>query len=134
LVAVGERISSSLLAMALEKRGCRAMSFTGSQAGIITCSNHTDARILDVNPHRLLEPLSRNFTIVVAGFQGVSRQGAITTLGRGGSDTTAVALATAFEASHVEFYKNVSGIYDEDPIRVATARPYASLTYDMALD
>ena len=109
LISVGERVSISLLAMALSLRGREAVSFTGSQSGIITCENHTDARIVDVRPSRLLPILKKGQIAIVAGFQGVSRTGEITTLGRGGSDTTAVALAVALDAPVVEFYKDVPG-------------------------
>ena len=114
LVSVGERISIALLAMALAKQNQEAISFTGSQSGIVTCERHTDARIIEVRPHRLLEPLDKGKIVIVAGFQGVSRSGNITTLGRNGSDTTAVALAAAFKAD-VELYKDEGGIYTEDP-------------------
>ena len=107
LVSVGERISISLLAMALAAKKHSAVSFTGSQSGIITCSNHSEARIVDVKPHRLLPVLDSGSVVIVAGFQGVSKQGEITTLGRGGSDTSAVALAIALGAIKVEFYKDV---------------------------
>lgn len=133
LVTVGERISCSLLAMALAAQGFEALSYTGSQAGIITCERHADAKILDVRPHRLLEPLSRKAIPIIAGFQGVSSQGAITSLGRGGSDTTAVALAIALGAQKVEFYKDVPGIYSADPKKVPDAKHHPHLTYDAAL-
>jgi aspartate kinase len=133
LITVGERISCSLLAMALHAQGCESYSYTGSQAGIITCERHTDASILDVRPHRLQPALERGAIAVVAGFQGVSQGGAITTLGRGGSDTTAVALGVAFRSTHVEFYKDVPGIYNEDPKRIAHAQHLPFLSYDSAL-
>lgn len=132
LVTVGERISIALLAMALSARGHEAISFTGSQTGIITCSEHSEARIIDVKPHRLLPHLSDGTIVIVAGFQGVSQKGEITTFGRGGSDTTAVALAAALDAEKVIFYKDVEGIYNLDPKLYQEARLYQHLTYDEA--
>ncbi len=104
LVSVGERISAALLAMALSLRGKEAISLTGSQSGIITTSRHTDAKILEVRPARIERHLEEGKIVIVAGYQGVSRDGDITTLGRGGSDTTAVALGIALNAEKVEFY------------------------------
>lgn len=115
LITVGERMSSSLLAMALAKENQGAISFTGSQSGIITDDEHANAKIIDVRPRRLLAPLEKGDVVIVAGFQGVSQQGEITTLGRGGSDTTAVALGIALKAEKIEFYKDVPGIFSEDP-------------------
>lgn len=133
LVTVGERISISLLAMALAKISCEAISFTGSQSGIITCSQHSNARIIDVRPKRLLVHLNQGKVVIVAGFQGVSLEGEITTLGRGGSDTTAVALGVAFGAERVEFFKDVDGIYNGDPKKMANAELLPTLTYAQAL-
>lgn len=133
LISVGERVSISLLAMALSLKGKEAISFTGSQSGIITCENHSDARIIDVRPHRLLPILEKKKIAIVAGFQGVSRKGEITTLGRGGSDTTAVALAAALKAPMVEFYKDVPGIFTEDPKVDPTAQHLVEMGYDEAL-
>jgi aspartate kinase len=132
LVSVGERISISLLAMALAKKNREAISFTGSQSGIITSDAHSDARILEVRPHRLIPCLEAGKIVIVAGFQGVSRKGEITTLGRGGSDTTAVALGIAFR-SNVEFYKDVTGIFSDDPKLNAKAVVYPRLSYQEAL-
>ncbi len=134
LVTVGERISISLLAMALALKGQDAVSFTGSQSGIITCGRHSDARIIEVRPHRLLPILESEKIAIVAGFQGVSKAGEITTLGRGGSDTTAVALGIALEAFRVEFYKDVPGIFTEDPKKNPLAERHLALTYQQALD
>lgn len=134
LVSVGERISISLLAMALAAKNHRAVSFTGSQSGIITCGNHSDARIVDVRPHRLLPVLDSGSVVIVAGFQGVSRLGEITTLGRGGSDTSAVALAVALNAAKVEFFKDVPGIFGSDPKVDSSARLFPELSYAMALE
>ncbi len=133
LVSVGERISISLLAMALAKEGKAAMSFTGSQSGVITCENHSEAKIVDVRPKRLEEALNRGQVAIVAGFQGVSKKGEITTLGRGGSDTSAVALAVALRADVVEFYKDVPGIFDLDPKKNPQAKILPRLSYSDAL-
>lgn len=135
LLTVGERISIALLAMALGAKGKEAVSLTGSQSGIITCNRHCDARIVEVKPHRILSVLDAGKIAIVAGFQGVSRLSKeITTLGRGGSDTTAVALGIALEASHVEFFKDVQGIYSEDPKKNAQATLFPRLSYEEALD
>ncbi len=134
LISTGERISVALLAMALALKGKEAISFTGSQSGIITCSNHTDAKIVDVKPHRLRAALQRGQVAIVAGFQGVSVDGEITTLGRGGSDTTAVALAAALGAGEVEFYKDVLGIFTADPKKDPKALLQEELTHREALE
>ncbi len=133
LISVGERISMALLAMVLFQKGFEAISFTGSQAGIITCTRHTDARILNVKPGRIIPHLISKKIVIVAGFQGVSRLGEVTTLGRGGSDTTAVALAVALKADTVEFYKDVTGIYTSDPKKDPNAEHLKTLTYQEAL-
>jgi len=132
LISAGERISIALLAMALERKGKEAISFTGSQSGIITCARHSDARIVDVRPYRLLSHLKEKKIVIVAGFQGVGLNGEITTLGRGGSDTSAVALAVALGAKKVEFYKDVSGIFSEDPKDNPEASLYKTLSYSGA--
>lgn len=133
LISVGERISIALLAMALKAQGKEAVSFTGSQSGIITCENHSDAKIVDVKPKRLEEALNRGQIVIVAGFQGVSRKGEITTLGRGGSDTSAVALAVAIGAPKVEFYKDVPGIFNTDPKKNPQAKLFSHLSFTDAL-
>ncbi len=133
LVSVGERISIALLAMALHTKGCEAVSFTGSQSGIITTNDHTDARIIDVRPDRLLPPLQEGKIVIVAGFQGVSSTKEITTLGRGGSDTTAVAVASALNAKRVEFYKDVPGIFEEDPQKSLCQEHFHKLNFEEAL-
>jgi aspartate kinase len=133
LVSVGERISISLLAMALASKQQEAVSFTGSQSGIVTCPRHTEARIIDVRPHRLWPVLEAGKVVIVAGFQGVSQHGEITTLGRGGSDTSAVALGIALCAERVEFYKDVAGIYAEDPKKNPVAPLLPALSYEEAL-
>lgn len=133
LLSVGERISMALLAMAIAKKGKEAVSFTGSQCGIITCPQHSEAKIIDVKPHRVLKSFEQSKIVIVAGFQGVSRAGEITTLGRGGSDTTAVALATALGAEHVEFYKDVPGFCAEDPKINPNSTLFSTLSYDEAI-
>ncbi len=133
LISVGERISMALLAMALDLKGKSAISLTGSQAGIITTEDHSEARIINVNARRLESQVIDKGNIgVVAGFQGVSRKGEITTLGRGGSDTTAVALAVALQAERVEFYKDVPGIFSDDPKKNCHAKLYSALDYETA--
>ncbi len=133
LISAGERISMSLLAMALCRKGIDAISFTGSQSGILTCGNHSNAQIMDVRPCRLHDCLSHGQVAIVAGFQGISPQKEITTLGRGGSDTTAVALGVALNADRVEFYKDVKGIFDYDPKLCKDATLLTSLSYKSAL-
>lgn len=130
LLSVGERITASLLAMALAGEGCPAISLTGSQCGIITDTSHSDARILEVRGDRVREALGRGQAVVVAGFQGVSLAKEITTLGRGGSDTTAVALAAALGAVRCEILKDVDGVMTADPSRVPDARLIERLTWD----
>lgn len=115
LVSVGERVSMSLVAMALEKMGGRAKSFTGSQSGIITTSEHGNSDIVEVRPHRIQRALEEGYIAIVAGFQGMSLNREVTTLGRGGSDTTAVALSAALEAEFCEICSDVSGVYSTDP-------------------
>lgn len=129
LITVGERISIALLAMAIAKKGMVAKSFTGSQSGIVTSRVHSEARIVDVKPFRVHKAFSEGYIAIIAGFQGVSLDGEITTLGRGGSDTSAVALAAALKAPLVEFYKNVSGIFNKDPFKDAMAEKYSTMTY-----
>jgi aspartate kinase len=133
LVSVGERISMSLLAMALDDMGVSAISFTGSQAGIITSRDHTDAKIIEVKPKRISSHLNEGKVVIVAGFQGVSLDGEVTTLGRGGSDTTALALAIALKAEMVEFYKDVKGIFSDDPKKIPDAQFLESLSYKEAM-
>lgn len=133
LLTAGERISIALLAMALNAKKTEAVSFTGSQSGIITCDRHTNAQIIEVRPHRLLPHLEAGRVVIVAGFQGVSQKGEITTLGRGGSDTSAVALGVALNASRVEFFKDVPGICTNDPKINPHATLIQQLTYSEAL-
>lgn len=134
LVSAGERISISLLAMALAAKGVDAVSFTGSQSGILTTNQHREARILSVRPERLILSLNQGKIVIVAGFQGVSQNKEITTLGRGGSDTSAVALGIALGAEKVELYKDVKGIFSKDPIHDPQAFFYSQLSFDEALE
>src|SRR6266705_5117992 len=130
LLTAGERISMALLAMAIAERGVTAKSFTGSQAGIITDTLHGKARILDVRAGRIAEALADGHVVVVAGFQGVSTARDVTTLGRGGSDTTAVALAAALGAEACEIYTDVSGVFTADPRIVPTARRLPRVAFE----
>jgi len=133
LISVGERISMSLLAMALSERKVDAVSLTGSQSGILTSNDHLDARIIGICPIRLEQHLKEGKVVIVAGFQGVSESKEITTLGRGGSDTTAVALGVALQAEMVEFYKDVRGVYSADPKRVDKPVFFSHLSFEKAL-
>jgi aspartate kinase len=130
LLSCGERISMALLAMALEARGLSAISFTGSQSGILTNDRHSGARIIEVRPVRIEDELARDKVVIVAGFQGMSYRREITTLGRGGSDTTAVALAAALAAEYCEICSDVDGVYSADPRVVPEARRLDSIGYD----
>jgi len=135
LLTSGERISMALLAMAIANLGLSARSFTGSQAGVITDDAHGKARIIDVTPGRISGALTDGAIPIVAGFQGVSATGKdITTLGRGGSDTTAVALATALKADVCEIYTDVDGIFTADPRIVPTARQIPAISYEEMLE
>ncbi len=115
LVSTGERVTMALLSIAIHARGLDAISFTGSQSGILTNDRHFDARIIEVRPHRIEDELARGKIVIVAGYQGMSYKREITTLGRGGSDTTAVALAAALGAERCEIYSDVDGVYSADP-------------------
>ena len=130
LLTAGERISMALLGMALHARAVDAVSFTGSQSGIITDGAHTNARIVEVRPVRILEALEKGKVVIVAGYQGVSREKEVTTLGRGGSDTTAVALAAALEAEICEICSDVDGVFSADPRIVANARRLSELSHE----
>lgn len=135
LLTVGERISMSLVSMALNDLGCRAISFTGSQAGIFTDDSHVNAFIKDVKAFRVEEALKENKVVILAGFQGVSpATKEITTLGRGGSDTSAVAMAAAFNAERCEILKDVPAIFTADPNVVKQALPLQELNYDQLLE
>jgi aspartate kinase len=130
LLSTGERISMALLSMAIRELGDDAISFTGSQAGIITNDRHVDARIIEVRPFRIQDELARGKIVIVAGYQGVSYRHEITTLGRGGSDTTAVALAAALDAESCEICSDVDGVYSADPRVVPEARRQDALSYE----
>ncbi len=135
LLTSGERISMSLLAMAVNSLGYTAQSFTGSQAGVLTTSAHGSARIIDVTPGRIRASIAGGNVAIVAGFQGVSQDTKdITTLGRGGSDTTAVALAAALDADICEIYSDVDGVFSADPRIVPNARRLSTITYEEMLE
>jgi len=134
LLTSGERITMSLLCMALAEIGVEAASFTGSQAGIITDTDHTRAKIIEVRPERLQEAISQGIVPVVAGFQGVSTAKNITTLGRGGSDVTAVAIAGALGADVCEIYTDVTGVFSADPRVVPTARRIPRVSFEEMLE
>src|SRR5688572_4657795 len=130
LLSAGERIAMALLSIAIRELGGDAISFTGSQSGIITNDRHIDARIIEVRPFRVQDELARGKIVVIAGFQGVSYRREITTLGRGGSDTTAVAMAAALDAAYCEICSDVDGVYSADPRVVPTARRIGELSYE----
>ena len=134
LITGGERKSCALLAMALIDVGVPSASFTGSQAGFLTDTNHRNAKILEINPYRVREALDAGLVPIVAGSQGVSTEKDVTFLGRGGSDTTAVALAHALEADSCELYTDVSGVFTTDPRVVPTARKMQTISFDEMLE
>ncbi|MCF8061122.1 MAG: aspartate kinase [Deltaproteobacteria bacterium] len=129
LLSTGERITMALLSMALQGMGLDAVSLTGSQAGIITNDRHNDAQVIEVRPFRVQDEMAAGRVVIVGGFQGVSYKRDITTLGRGGSDTTAVALAAALDADRCEIYSDVDGVYSADPALVDEARHLPELSY-----
>jgi aspartate kinase len=130
LLTAGERISMALLSIAIRELGGESISFTGSQSGIITNDRHADARIIEVRPFRVQDELARGRIVVIAGYQGMSYRREITTLGRGGSDTTAVAMAAALGAEYCEICSDVDGVYTADPRVVPAARRIAALSYE----
>jgi len=130
LLTTGERVSMALLSIAIRELGGEAISFTGSQSGIITNDRHVDARIVEVRPFRIQDELARGKVVVIAGFQGVSYRREVTTLGRGGSDTTAVAMAAALGAEYCEICSDVDGVYTADPRVVPDARRIGTLSYE----
>ncbi len=134
LLSTGERISCALAAMVIKDLGHDAVSLTGSQAGIVTDTSHTKARILDVRADRIREALEADKIVLVAGFQGVSTSADVTTLGRGGSDTTAVALAAALGADVCEIYTDVAGVYSADPRIVPEARKLGQVSFEEMLE
>ncbi|MBQ4569604.1 MAG: aspartate kinase [Ruminococcus sp.] len=134
LLAAGEQISISLLAMAIQSMGCPAVSLLGWQAGFRTTSSHTTARIKKVDPTRIRNEISKKNIVVVAGFQGVDKHDDVTTLGRGGSDTSAVAIAAAMHADLCQIYTDVEGVYTADPRKVPGARKLPEISYDEMLE
>ena len=134
LLSTGEQVTISLLSMALEKRGYGARSFTGGQVRILTDDVHTKARIREIESTRIMAQLEQQNVVVVAGFQGVDETGCITTLGRGGSDTTAVALAAALQADECQIYTDVNGVYTTDPRVVLDARLLKTVTFEEMLE
>jgi len=134
LISTGEQVTTALLSMALNKRGVKAKSYNGSQVRILTDDAHTKARIKDIDDQRLHQDLNAGYVIVVAGFQGVDENGNITTLGRGGSDTTAVALAAALKADECQIYTDVDGVYTTDPRVVDGARRLSHITFEEMLE
>ena len=134
LLTAGERIAMSLLAIAINARGCRAASYTGSQAGIITDTDHGKARIVEIRPKRILESLEAGNVVIIAGFQGLSSDYEITTLGRGGSDTTGVAMAAALGAEFCEICTDVPGVYTADPKMEPAARKIDVIGYEDMLE
>lgn len=134
LVSTGEQVTIALLSMALNKRGCPARSYTGGQVRITTDSTHTKARIVDIDEERMRSDIDEGRVIVVAGFQGVDEHGNITTLGRGGSDTTAVALAAALKADECQIYTDVDGVYTTDPRVVDDARRMEKVTFEEMIE
>jgi aspartate kinase len=134
LVSTGEQVTIALLSMALNEIGCEALSYTGAQVRIKTDSTHTKARIMDIDEHKMRKDLDAGRVIVVAGFQGVDEFGNITTLGRGGSDTTAVALAAALKADECQIYTDVDGVYTTDPRVVEGARRMEKITFEEMIE
>jgi len=134
LLTAGERIAMSLVAIAVNARGCRAASYTGSQAGIITDTQHGKARIVEIRPQRIKESLDAGNVVILAGFQGLSTEYDITTLGRGGSDTTAVAMAAALGAEVCEIYTDVDGVFTADPRTHPEARKIDRISYEEMLE
>jgi aspartate kinase len=134
LLSTGEQVTIALLSMALMELGLKARSYTGSQVKIITDSAHSKARILDIEEHNMRADLDAGYVVVVAGFQGVDEKGNITTLGRGGSDTTGVALAAALKADECQIYTDVDGVYTTDPRLVPEARRLKTITFEEMLE
>ncbi len=134
LLSSGERISSALLSIALHGMGCPAVALTGRQMGLVTDSTHTRARIKEINAGRAIDTLKKNHVVVCAGFQGVNEMGDVTTLGRGGSDTSAVALAVALKADLCEIYTDVKGVYTADPRMVPNARKLNMVSFEEMLE
>jgi len=134
LISTGEQVTIALLSMALSNIGCPSVSYTGAQVRIKTDSAFTKARILEIDEHNIRRDLAAGKVVVVAGFQGIDEQGNITTLGRGGSDTTGVALAAALKADECQIYTDVDGVYTTDPRVVSTARRMSKITFEEMLE
>ena len=134
LVSSGERVTSALLSIALQAKGIPAIALTGRQAGIVTTSDHTKARIMDIDPEKMQKHLKEGKVVIVAGFQGINENGDVTTLGRGGSDLTAVAIAGALKADKCEIYTDVDGIYTTDPRIEPNAKKIDVISYDEMLE
>lgn len=134
LLSTGEQVAVALLSIALNAKGYQARSYSGAQAGIVTDNTHKKARIVEINPQILLETLKMGIIPIVAGFQGMDAQGNVTTLGRGGSDTTAVALAAALKADECQIYTDVDGVYTTDPRTVSSARRLDRVTFEEMLE
>lgn len=134
LIATGEQVSMSLLSMALNAKSCSARSYSGAQIGIQTDGVHTKARILQIKTELILQELAQNRVVIVAGFQGINANGEITTLGRGGSDTTAVAIATALKADECQIYTDVDGVYTTDPHLISEARLLPHICFEEMLE
>jgi len=134
LVSSGERVTSALLSIALQSKGIEAIALTGRQAGIVTTNDHMKARIMDIDPEKMQKQLSSGKVVIVAGFQGINENGDVTTLGRGGSDLTAVAIAGALKADKCEIYTDVDGIYTTDPRIEPNAKKIDVITYDEMLE
>jgi len=134
LMTAGERVSMSLLAMALHELKIPAISFTGSQSGIVTSPHHNDAKIIDIRAHRIRDELTKGKVVIIAGFQGVSLEKEVTTLGRGGSDTTAVAMAASLGAERCEILTDVDGLFTADPRIIPQARLIEHCSHDVALE
>jgi aspartate kinase len=133
LLTAGERISMAMLSIAIQKRGVESISFTGSQVGVITDNIHSNAHIIRIKGDRVWEEMKKERIVIIAGFQGVSKSREVTTLGRGGSDISAVAIAAAFGAEICEMYKDVSGIYSINPVFISKAKLLKTLSYDEAI-
>jgi len=133
LLTAGERISMAMLSIAIQKRGVESISFTGSQVGVITDNIHSNAHIIRIKGDRVWEEIKKERIVIIAGFQGVSKSREVTTLGRGGSDISAVAIAAAFGAEICEMYKDVSGIYSINPVFIGKAKMLKTLSYDEAI-
>ena len=133
LVSSGERVTSALLSIALQAMNKKAIALTGRQAGIKTTNDHTKARIMDINPEKMQKYLNEGKIVIIAGFQGINENGDVTTLGRGGSDLTAVAIAAALKADKCEIYTDVDGIYTTDPRIEPKAKKIDVISYDEML-